>query len=50
MYKSFKEIGYHPMSPSPRPFGTEPEPEKQETPSKVYESFLKTNKKHGYKY
>ena len=38
MYKSFKIIDYHPMSPAPKPFGTEPEPEKQETPSKYYDS------------
>ena len=38
MYKSFKIIDYHPMSPSPKPFGTYPEPEKQETINKDYES------------
>ena len=38
MYKSFKIIDYHPMSPSPKPFGTYPETEKQETINKDYES------------
>ena len=38
MYKSFKIIDYHPMSPSPKPFGTYPEPEKQDTINKDYES------------
>ena len=38
MYKSFKIIDYHPMSPSPKPFGTYPEPEKQKTINKDYES------------
>ena len=38
MYKSFEIIGYHPMSTSPKPFGTYPETEKQETINKDYES------------
>jgi len=49
MYKSFTIIDYHPMSPAPKPFGTEPEPEKQETPSKDYESIrrlIKSMDKH----
>ena len=38
MYKSCKIIDYHPMSPSPKPFGTYSEPEQQETINIDYES------------
>ena len=38
MYKSFKIIDDHQMYPSPKPLGTYPEPEKQKTINKDYES------------
>ena len=36
MYKSFKITEYNPISPAPKPFGTEEK--EQATPSKHYES------------
>ena len=42
MHKSFKITEYNPISPAPKPFGTEPE--KQETQSKDYESIRNVQK------
>ena len=44
MYKSFKIIDYQPMYPAPKPLGTYPEPEKQETKNKDYESIRRLKK------
>ena len=44
MYKSFKIIDDHQMYPSPKPLGTYPEPEKQKTINKDYESIRRLKK------